>query len=89
MGLNLKGKFDSLAPGDRENLTDLQRKLFTSIVNTQNLSQSQTGTESQMSIETFLNSDEIITIEESCNSTSYYAVEGLNEVNPDDFRSDF
>ena len=87
--LNLKGKFDSLAPGDRENLIDLQRKLFTSIVNTQKVSQSQTGTEPQMSIETCLNSDEIITIEESCNPTNYYAVGGLNEVNPDDFRSDF
>ena len=30
--LNLRGKFDSLAPGDREDLIDLQRKLFTSIV---------------------------------------------------------
>ena len=48
--LNLKGKFDSLAPGDRESLIDLQRKLYTSIVNTQKVPQSQTGTESQMSI---------------------------------------
>lgn len=86
---NLRGKLDKLDPEDRESLIDLQKQLYTSIVNTQKGNQSQTGTESQMSIETCLNSDEIITIEESWNPTNYYAVEGLNEVNSDDFRSDF
>ena len=86
---NLRGKLDKLDPQDRESLIDLQKQLYTSIVNTQKGNQSQTGTESQMSIETCLNSDEIITIEESWNPTNYYAVEGLNEVNSDDFRSDF